>query len=419
MTEMAVVSTRKARLEAAARRGIRGARKALELAGQRGKFLSTIQIGITLIGLLMGMISGAKIEDDLVRLLSGLHIPTSYTQRLAPVLILLLLTYFTLVFGELLPKRIGLAVPELISRSFAPLMVFLSRMTAPFNWLLTTSTDLLIKAFNIKPSDKSSITEEEIRAMLEEGARTGAIEEIEHDIMENVFYLGDRKLYTLMTPRRDVVWLNLHDPVDVNRKKIISSEHESFPVCDGQLDQVVGVLCSKDMLDALLSGKPFNVTDHLRSPLYLPENNSVYRTLQAMKESGQQITIVVDEYGGVEGILTLTDVIRAVVGDFQEQLHEQNEIIPREDNTYLVDGALPLPEFVRYFGIRISPQNKLLKIKTIGGLAHHILGTTIRPGSKFEWKELSIEVVDMDSRRIDKVLVRKSNDEAPAGQERG
>src|SRR5690606_1659852 len=153
-----------------------------------------------------------------------------------PVLILLLLTYFTLVFGELLPKRIGLAVPELISRSFAPLMVFLSRMTAPFNWLLTTSTDLLIKAFDIKPSDKSSITEEEIRAMLEEGARTGAIEEIEHDIMENVFYLGDRKLYTLMTPRRDVVWLNLHDPVDVNRKKIISSEHESFPVCDGQLE---------------------------------------------------------------------------------------------------------------------------------------------------------------------------------------
>src|SRR5690606_37074660 len=333
MTEMVLASLRNCRLEAASSKGIRGAKKALGLANHRAKFLSTVQVGITLIGILTGMISGEKIEDDLVQSLAGIPILQPYSEQLAPVVILLLLTYFTLVFGELLPKRIGLVTPELISRTFAPLMVLLSRVTAPFTWLLTKSTDILIKVFNIKPADRN-VTEDEIREIIEEGARTGAIEEIEHDIMENVFYLGDRKLHTLMTPRKEVEWLNIQDPDEVNRQKIIASKHESFPVCDGQLDQIIGIYTTKDMLNAMLRGESPKLGDNLRSALYLPETNSAYKTLDAMKATKQQLVIVVNEYGGVEGILTLHDLVRSIVGDFHEQLHERSEIIPRDDNTY-------------------------------------------------------------------------------------
>lgn len=406
MSEMALVSARKSRLEAASRKGMRGAKQAVRLASHRSKFLSTVQIGITLIGILTGMISGEKIEDDLIRFLTGIGVVEPYGEQLAPVILILTLTYFTLVFGELLPKRIGLAIPELVSRTFAPLMALLSRVTAPFTWLLTASTDTLIRLFNIKPADRK-ITEDEILEIIEEGARTGAIEEIEQDIMENVFYLGDRKLHTLMTPRKDVEWLNIQDPAEINYQKIIASEHEYFPVCDGQLDQIIGIYRSKDMISPLLENKTPDLRDTLRKPLYLPETNSAYNTLNAMKETKQQLVIVVDEYGGVEGILTLHDLVRALVGDFHQQLHERLEIIPRDDNTYLVDGALPLPEFIRYFGINVSPQNKLLRIKTIGGLAHYIVGASIRTGSKFTWKDLSIEVVDMDEKRIDKVMVER------------
>ncbi|WP_298299605.1 hemolysin family protein [Hydrotalea sp.] len=407
MAEIAMVSSRKSRLEAAARKGDKPAKKALELSRNPSRFLSTVQIGITLIGILTGIYSADKIEDDFNSYLHTFELLKPYSETLAITLIVIILTFFSLVLGELVPKRIGLTMPETITKILSYPMYIISVIAAPFIWLLAFTTDLLLKILNIKKSNESHVTEEEIKSIIQEATETGAVQEIEQDIVENVFYLGDRTINTLMTQRMDIDWLNINDSLEKIKLKITSSTHKSFPVCRENIDNVAGMVYSKDILNALLLNELFELEKLLKPPLFLTKNTAGYKALERFKESKQQIALVVDEFGGVQGILTMNDLVDTLVGDFVKQLHEKKEIIPRDDGSFLVDALVPLPEFARYFEIEIAEDKTLSQVITVGGLVLHFGKKIPHTGDKLKWENLSIEIVDMDGRRIDKILVKK------------
>jgi putative hemolysin len=407
MAEIAMVASRKSDLELAAKKGGRVAKKALEFSANPGKFFSTVQIGITLIGILLGIYSGKKIEQDFERYLNQIEFLKPFSETLAVTIIVIMLTFLSLVLGELVPKRIGLTMPERISKILAYPMYVISILAAPFIWLLTFTADLLLKLLKIKKPAGSQITEEEIKAIIQEGTESGAVQEIEQDIFENVFHLGDRTIGTLMTPRDTIEWLNIKDPLEVNRLKISTSVHKSFPVCEGSLDHVKGIIDSKDILDALLKKETFEIEQHIRPAIFLTKNTAAFKALETLRKSKQLVAVVVDEMRTVKGILTLNDLIDMLVDDFQQQLHEKKEIVPRSDNSFLIDASLPLAELARYFDIQIANDTKLSQINTVEELAMQF---TDKPhvGYEFKWKNLSIEIVDMDGRKTDKVLVKKT-----------
>ena len=406
MAEIAMVASRKSALETAAKRGEKVAKKALELSRNPGKFLSTVQIGITLIGILLGIYSGEKIEDDFEKYLNQFELIKPYSEALAIAIIVIMLTFLSLVLGELVPKRIGLTMPERISKIVAYPMYITSIIAAPFIWLLTFTADLLLKLLNIKKSPGSQVTEEEIKAIIQEGTESGAVQEIEQDIVENVFHLGDRTIGTLMTLRENIDWLNIKDSLEINRLKISASIHKSFPVCEGDLDHVKGIIYSKDILNSLLDKNAFEVEKHIRPALFFSKDTTAYKAMGTFRKLKQHVALVVDTLDNVQGILTLNNLIDMLVDDFVQQLHEKKEIIPRNDNSFLVDASLPLPELARYFDIEIANDKKLSQINTVEELAFHFTGEP-RTGYEFKWKSLSIEIVDMDGRSIDKVLVKK------------
>jgi len=407
MSEIAMVASRKSRLQKEAKKGDKSAKKALELSRNPGKFLSTVQIGITVIGILTGIYSGEKIAGDLENYLNTSELLQPYSETLAITIIVITLTFFSLVLGELVPKRIGLAMPEKVTKLLSYPMYFISLIAAPFIWLLTFTTDLFIKILNIRKSKESHVTEEEIKAIIQEATETGTIEEIEQDIVENVFHLSDRNISTLMTNRPYIDWLNTNDTLEKIKLKITSSVHKSFPVCNGGLDNVEGIIYSKALLNSILLNEPFEIKKHLKPVLFLTENTSAYSALGKLRESKQHVALVTDEHGTIAGILTMNDLVDTLVGDFAKQLHEKKEIIPREDGSFLVDGSLSLPEFARYFDIEISDDTSLSQINSVGGLAFHFGKKNPSTGYKFIWKNLSFEIVDMDGRKIDKFLVKK------------
>lgn len=409
MSEIAMVSSRKSRLESAARKGDRLSKKALELSKNPGKFLSTVQIGITLIGILTGIYSGEKIQDDLEQFLFGFEWIRPYQATVSITLIVIVLTFLSLVLGELVPKRIGLIIPETITRLLAFPMYLISLIAAPFIWLLTRTSDSIMKIFNLRKSSESHATEEEIKAIIQEATEAGAVQEIEQDIVENVFHLGDRKINSLMTHRADILWLNTAGPVEEMKKVIGSSPHKSFPVCKGDLDHVEGLVLSKDLLNTMLKTGEFSIVPNVLQALFLTENTTAYKALERLRETKQHAALVVDEFGSVQGLLTLNDLVDTLVGDFVEELHENKEIVPREDGTFLVDASLPMPEFLRYFEIEISEDSPESQINSVGGLAFHVLKKLPHLGQKFQWRNLTLEIVDMDGRRMDKILVSKNS----------
>ena len=406
MAEIAMVASRKSALETAAKRGETVAKKALELSRNPGKFLSTVQIGITLIGILIGIYSGEKIEDDFENYLNQFELLRPYSETLAITIIVIILTFLSLVLGELVPKRIGLTMPETISKIVAYPIYVVSIVAAPFIWLLTFTADLLLKLLNIKKSAGSHITEGEIKALIQEGTESGAVQEIEQDIVENVFHLGDRTIGTLMTLRENIDWLNTKDPLEINRAKVSTSIHKSFPVCEGGLDHVKGVVYSKDILNSLLDKDAFEVEKHIRPALFISKDTTAYKALETFRKSKQHVALVVDTLDNVQGILTLNDLVDMLVNDFVQQLHEKKEIIPRSDNSFLVDASLPLPELARYFDLEIANDTKLAHINTVEELVFQFTGEP-GPGYELKWKNLSIEILDMDGRSIDKVLVKR------------
>ena len=406
MSEIALVSSRKTKLEILSKNVDKRAQAALDLANSPNRFLSAVQIGITIISLLTGIFSGDSLSGHLKTFLLDLGIPAQYANEAAVTLIVLIIGYFQLVFGELIPKRIGMANPEAIAKVVAEPMNILSKITSPFIWLLTKSTDLVIKILGIQQSE-NSVTEEEIKSMIQEGTTGGAIEEIEQEIVQNVFHLGDRKITTLMTSRNEITMLDIDDTVEENIAKIIGVKHSVYPVCKDGIDNIVGLLYIKDLLGKDLSIELQNLESLLKEPLLIPENNHAYQALEKFREERIHVGIIIDEYGSVLGIITLNDIMDALVGDISVDDEFEYDIHEREDGSFLVDASLPFDDFLNHFEIQINNRKEYTGFDTLGGFALNILKEIPDTGDKFEWGDYEFEIIDMDKNRIDKILVMK------------
>ena len=403
MAEIATVSARKSRLESAAKRGDKGAKAALETIHSPNRFLSTVQIGITLIGILTGIFSGDKIQDGVYHYFAGIEATKSYAGTLSVVVVVGLLTFFSLVLGELVPKRIGLANPEAIAKAMSRPMKFLTVITSPFVWSLTATSDLMIKLFRIKQSSESKVTEEEIKAIIQEGTEGGEVQEIEQDIVERVFHLGDRTISSLMTHRNDVIFLHSDDDVETIRSTVNREMHSLYPVYDEDKGYVVGVVLLKDLFRHLNSSD-FKLEDHLMTPSFISEHISAYEVLIHFKESKVHYGIVSDEFGQTQGIVTMKDLLQALIGDFSDFYAEEFSFLEREDGSWLIDGQYPLAEFFRHFDLEEVATD--LKYTTVGGLIMNEVRSIPKTGQVIQWMNFEIEVVDMDGARIDKVIVR-------------
>ena len=407
MAEIALLSARKTRLELQANKGDDAAKKALELANHPDTFLSTVQIGITLIGILTGIYSGRNlqngVEDFFRRVLPSL---APHSHGIATTVVVILLTYFSLVLGELLPKRLGLSNPEGIAKVVATPMRYISLITYPFIWLLTKSTQVIVRLFKIK-SVENSVTEEEIKAIINEGTENGAIEEKEQEIIERVFHLGDRNITSLMTHRSDIVWMELGCKVADIKQKMREIVHTSYPVCEGVIDNVKGIVSIKDIL---LASDSVLLKDIMKPGLFVPENNSVYQVLEKFKQHQANSCFIVDEYGSLEGMMTLNDILEAIVGDIGPADDDDYEITEREDGTYLVDAQLPFYDFLSKFEKTDFMDEGEQDYNTLAGFILHHVQSIPATGHTFEWEGFRFEIIDMDGNRIDKVLVTISEE---------
>ncbi|TDH29032.1 HlyC/CorC family transporter [Segetibacter sp. 3557_3] len=400
MAEIALLSARRARLEVQANKGDARAKSALDLAAHPDTFLSTIQIGITLMGILTGIFSGEKIKNELVVLLKDLTISESNRKSLATVIVVVGITYLSLIV-ELVAKRIGLSKPEAVAKLVSGPMRLITKLTYPFIWLLSKSTMLISKIFNIRNND-SQVTEEEIKAIISEGTEHGAIEEAEQEIIERVFHLGDRNITSLMTHRSDIVWMDINELVVDIKQKMSEVVHSTYPLCDGAIDNIKGVVSIKDLL---LAADNTPLRDLMKPGLYVPENNSAYQLLEKFRSSATNSCFIVDEYGSLQGMITLNNILEAIVGDIAPEAEDDYEIIEREDGTFLIEAQLPFYNFLSRFGKTEYMNEGEHDFNTLAGFILHMLERIPKTGDKLEWKGFEFEIVDMDAHRIDKILV--------------
>lgn len=406
MAELAIVSARKARLEQMVQEGDERARAALKLATAPGYFLAAVQVGITLIGILSGAVAGATIAEQLEVWLSKVVGLQTYLGALSVVIVVVFITYFSLVLGELAPKQIALNNPEGIATCMARPMQGLTRLAGPLVRLLNASTGFVLRLLGVKPSDEPMVSEEEIKIMIGQGTDAGVFEPMEEEIVEHVFRLADLKAENLLMPRTEIDWLDLDDPPEVLKQQIIDSQHTYLPVARGSLDELIGFVRAKDLLLQALRGQPFDLMAVVQPPLLVPESTPALEVLQRFKETRLQIAFVLDEYGGIQGLLTSTDLMEAMVGELPE-LHEtlDPEIVRREDGSYLLDGLLAIDRFKDLFNIKQLPGEEERLFQTLGGFVMARLGRVPRTGDHFHYESLRIEVLDMDGNRVDKVLV--------------
>ena len=408
MSEIALISARKNRLETAAKKGNNSAQAALDLANSPNKFLSTVQIGITLIGILTGIYSGDKVTDDVEVFITQFDALKPYAENIAVGIVVVILTFFSLVLGELLPKRIGLNYPETIAKTVALPMKYISIITAPFIWLLTTSTDFLLKVFSIRPTADGKVTEEEIKAIIKEGTEGGEVQEIEHDIMERVFHIGDRKVNSLMTHRKSVTYLSTDANNEKVREIMLEELHSVYPVIEGaSLDDVIGIVLLKDIF-ATYDTPNFNLREIIKEPVYLIEHTSAYKALEIFKKTKVHYALVTDEYGVFQGIITLNDILEALVGDASDFYEDEFRLVANEDGTWLVDGHYPLHDFLTYFDLDDLTND--YEVTTVSGLVMTELSYIPKEGEKLAWNLYELEVVKMDGVKIDKVKVRSLKD---------
>lgn len=414
MSEIAVVSSRKARLQQRAETGDTGARRALELVDNPNRFLSTVQVGITLVGILAGAFGGATIASQVAVYVRRVPSLAPYADGVSLGLVVLVITYLSLVIGELVPKRIALNHPERIASAVAGPMNFLSRASAPLVALLSASTEGVLRLLGVRRTEEPPVTEEEIAMLLEQGTQAGVFEEAEQDIVERVFWLGDQRVASLMTPRRKVVWLDVEAPPGEYRETMARHRYSRFLVCDGSLDRVLGMVEVKDLWARTLAGEPVDdLRAVLRKPLYVPESTRALRVLAMFRESGTHLALVVDEYGGVEGLVTLNDVLEEIVGDLARAgAPAAPAVVQREDGSWLVDGSLHTDEFREAVGLPERRDEDREEYRTVGGFVLTHLGRIPTAGDKFVTEGLQVEVVDMDGHRVDKVLVSRLDDEA-------
>lgn len=404
MSEMALVSARKFRLESARKRGSSGAKTALELSENPTRFLSTVQIGITLIGILLGVYSGENLTQDAVAMLQSLHFPASYTHQAATLVVVLAITYLSIVLGELLPKRLGMTFPEPIITVLAKPMQFLSVITLPFVWLLTVSNNLILRFLGIKNQLENTYSEEEIKSIVKESAKGGEIQDIEQNIVSRVFELGDRKVISLITHRSDLVYFTLNDTLDEVRQKISREKHSAYPVTSGNsLDHILGIVLLKDLFSAT-DGSAFSLERYIIEPIYFNENTYAYKVLEIFKEEQLHYGMVVDEYGVLQGMVTMDDVLDALIGESTEINQDEYQIIQRDATSWLVDGQYSLIEFAKYFNLDLTDE-QFSRFTTVAGLIIHKTNEVPRVGETVRVGMLQLEVVDKDGQKIDKILV--------------
>lgn len=402
MAEMALVSVRKGRLEAMSNKGDKNAKLALELAESPEKFLSTIQLGITLISILTGLYSGEKFGKDLAPYFQSIPFLENYAYTISTTLVVVLVTFASIVLGELIPKKIALSRADKISRLVAAPMNFMTKLTYPFVWLLSFVTNLFFKVFKIKTVSDSAVTEEEIKALISEGSEHGEIEEDEKEIIERVFHLGDRSITSLMTHRTDIVWIDMNETVGEVIGRFNEFIYSTYPVCDGSIDNIKGMVHVKDLLKANHLSK---VNDVVRPALFVPENNKAYQLLEKFKATRIHLCFIVNEYGTMEGMITLNDILEAIVGDVSQVGQEEYEIVEREDGSFLVDAQIHFYDFLSYFERGDWFKEGEQEFDTVAGFALHELEHIPTVGEKFEWRDFKFEVIDMDGQRIDKFLV--------------
>jgi putative hemolysin len=406
MSEIAMVSVRKARLHRKARSGDKSAQTALELAENPTRFLSTVQVGITLIGILSGALGGATLASSLAKVFAGIPLIAEYSDGIALTIVVATITYMQLVFGELIPKRIGLNSPENIAIKVSVPMKALSKITAPIVTLLSSSTEIGLRIFGFKSDESPMVTEEEIKLLLQQGTKIGIFEEVEHDLVESVFRLADRRVDAIMTPHTDLEWINLNDPFDEIQEKIIASPYSHFPVAEGNLDNIIGILLLKDFLLATRNGLEPDLKKLLVPPVFVPESMPALKVLESFRSSKNQLALVIDEYGGMLGMVTLFDILKAIVGSIPQDGEKESEmIVQRNDGSWLLDGKLPIDELKEIFTIDELPDEERMGYQTLGGFIMSQLGKIPTEGNRYQWKQYLFEVMDMDANRVDKVLL--------------
>jgi putative hemolysin len=406
MSETAIVSARKARLQQMADEGNGRAHTALGLANNPNRFLATVQIGITLIGILTGVFGGATITRQLAELLSAIPVLAPYASVAAGLVVVTLLTYFTLIIGELAPKRLALNSAERISSNVAGPMTLLSRVTWPVVRFLGVSTDFVLRLLRVKPSGEPLVTAEEIMVMVEQGADAGLFERSEQDLIERVLALDERRVDSFMTPRNKIVALDITATIDDVRTKLLDSRHSRFPVVDGDLDNVLGIVRAKDILTQSLAGQPFDLRSLLRPALFLPEVITALETLERFKQESTHVALILDEFGGIQGMITHNDVLEAIVGyDPSQEAPAEPDMVRRADGSWLVDGLTAIEDFEDVLELGALREDSGRRYQTVGGLVMSEVGGVPSTGQSFTWRGLRFEVVDMDGRRVDKVLV--------------
>ncbi len=406
LSEMAIVAARKTRLQQRAKEGEKGAQTALSLAEEPTRFLSTIQIGITLVGILSGAFGGATIASEIASALASINWIAPYSEAIGIGIVVLGITYLSLVIGELVPKRIALNNAERIAARVAPPMKALARITTPLVSLLSFSTEQILRLLGVKPSMEPAVTEEEVKLLIFEGARLGIFEEVEKEIVARVFRLGDRKVSSLMTYRTDIVWLDINEPVEDVLQKISHSGFSLFPVCKGVLDDLLGIVEVKDVFIQCQECQTPDIQSILRPALIVPEAMSALELLDRLKGRKDHSALVVDEFGGITGLVTLTDLLEAIVGDIPALEGEaEAEVVRREDGSLLLDGMLPIDEVKDLLELDQLPEEEEIRYETLSGLIMAQLGRIPESGDHFDLQGLRFEVVDMDGYRVDKVLV--------------
>ncbi|QDQ28716.1 HlyC/CorC family transporter [Chitinimonas arctica] len=405
MSEIALVTARRARLQVLAESDDAGARAAIQLGENPTRFLSTMQIGITSIGVLNGIVGESALAGPFATWLKGVGMEAKTAEGLALVLVVVSITYVSIVLGELVPKRIGQLNPEPIARLVARPVQWLATLTKPFVRLLTASTDLTLRTLGVRNEQTNTVTQEEIHALLAEGSESGAIEQQEHEMVRNVFRLDDRQIGSLMTPRSEIVFLDVEDEHGANLDKIANTDHSRYPVCKNGLDEVLGIATAKQILGQTLRGEKADFATHLQQVAYVPDTLTGMELLENFRTTSVQMALVIDEYGEIQGLVTLQDLLEAITGEFKSSDNEDAWAVQREDGSWLLDGLIPIPELKDLLSLRQVPEEDKGRYHTLAGMLMLLLGRLPQTADRLDWNGWIFEVVDMDGKRIDKVLV--------------
>ena len=413
MCEIALVSARKSRMEQLADKGIQNARIVLKLIEKPEVFISTVQIGITLVSILTGLYSGERFVKDLAPFIAMVKPIAPYAEGISKTLIVILVTYFSMLFGELVPKKMAIVHSERIALACAAPMSFLSKATFPIIWSLNQVAASIFRLFNIKSKSQSSVTEEEIKALVSESAESGEIDEKEQEIIERVFHLGDRSITSLMTHRSDIIWLDINGTMNDLLMKMQPNPHSVYPLCQGNIDEIKGIIQLKDVI---LAERSTPLQNFLRPAVFVPENNSPYQMMEKFRQTQVHSAFIVDEYGTLQGMITLNDILEAIVGDLPEPGDDDYNITERKDGSFLIDAQLPFYDFLAKFD-KEDWMEEEQEYDTLGGFIIHHLERIPVTGDTFDWRGFTFEIMDMDGARIDKILVVQKLTEADAVNE--